>query len=341
MAMVELIMSALVAFVNLLFVPLDVLLGWLTLLGSLGALIAVGAITGFAVNLFQKYGSNQQLLGRRREDLKTLKALTRSAKDSKDDAKSARLMSLTSLISSKYALESLKPALYSIPPLCVLAMWVGARLTHEPVRPNDTVEVIGTFEDGASGFAYIIPNENLVTVGPVIVPVEIRKSAALVSAPPATSDSVPASAVPVQAPTELVAADTSAPRKSSSENVVMKVTPGSSATTADEPPKTSEAPVAHWIICAPKEGKHQLRIRHGDDQYSVAVPVFAKGGLPPEQATLFRTESPTRDRMLSLEFKLRDTVPAAWWNVTMQSMGVYFIAALFFGLILRRVMGIQ
>lgn len=337
--MVESILSALIVIVGVLFVPLDLALGWLTLLGSLGALIAVGAVTGFAVNLFQKYGSNQQLLGRRREDLKTLKELSRSAKESKDEAKTARLLSLTSQISSRYALESLKPALYSVPPLCVLAMWVGARLNHEPVRPNETLEVIATFEDGARGFAYVIPNENFVVIGPAIVPVGIRKTAHVAVAIPPDSEAPVTAAVPTpRAPNELVAADTSAPRSRGSENVVMKVAQAPVTQIAEEP---SGSPVAHWKIRVPKEGTYPLRIRHGDDQYSVSVPVYAKGGLPPEQATVFRSESPTHDRMLSLEFKLRDSVPAAWWNVKMQSMGVYFIAALFFGLILRRVMGIQ
>jgi len=333
--MVESVMSVLVSIVKVLFVPLDLALGWLTLLGSLGALIAVGALTGFAVNLFQKYCSNQNLLGRRREDLKKLKTLVRDAKASKNEEKAARLLGLTSLISSKYALESLKPALYSVPPLCVLAMWVGARLNHEPVRPNENVEVIATFEDGASGFAYIIPNENVVLTSPAIVPVAIRKSAAVAVAP---ADAAPeTAAVPAPRGQELVAADTAAPRS----NVQMKVAPGSHLQPAVAAVESSGSPVAHWNLRAPKEGAFQLQVRHGDERYSVPMSVYSKGGLPPEQATLFRTESETRDRLLSVELKLRETVPPAWWNVFLQSMGVYFIAALVFGLALRRVMGIQ
>lgn len=335
--MVESVMSVLVSIVKVLFVPLDLALGWLTLLGSLGALIAVGALTGFAVNLFQKYCSNQNLLGRRRADLRKLKTLVREAKDSKNDEKTARLLGLTSLISSKYALESLKPALYSIPPLCVLAMWVGARLNHEPVRPNENVEVIATFEDGASGFAYIIPNENVVLNGPAIVPVAIRKSALVAIAPEDAAPDV--AAVPASQGQGLVAADTAAPRGTA--NVQMKVAPTSQPQSVVASVENSRSPVAYWNVSAPKEGSFQLQVRHGDERYSLPISVHSKGGLPPEQATLFRTESETRDRLLSVELKLRETVPPAWWNVFLQSMGVYFIAALVFGLALRRVMGIQ
>lgn len=333
--MVESVMSVLVSIVKVLFVPLDLALGWLTLLGSLGALIAVGALTGFAVNLFQKYCSNQNLLGRRREDLKKLKTLVREAKDNKNEEKAARLLGLTSLISSKYALESLKPALYSVPPLCVLAMWVGARLNHEPVRPNENVEVIATFEDGASGFAYILPNENVVLTSPAIVPVAIRKSAAVAAAP---ADAAPeTAAVPAPRGQGLVAADV--PRDTG--NVQLKVASGSHLQPVAAAVESSGSPVAHWNLLAPKEGAFQLQVRHGDERYSVPMSVYSKGGLPPEQATLFCTESETRDRLLSVELKLRETVPPAWWNVFLQSMGVYFIAALVFGLALRRVMGIQ
>lgn len=282
--MIDFLSNIVLPIVKALFVPFDYALGWVTGLGTIGALVAVGALTGLAVNLFQKYCSNQKQLGRRRADLEKLKALTRDAKQASDTEKAARLSSLTSQISSKYALESLKPALFSVPPLCILAMWVGARLSFEPVRPGEVVEVIGIFEDGASGFAHIVPNDGLVPDGPAIVPVAIQK-------------------FPVG--------------------------------------ETATAPQAHWKIRAEKEGDFALAIRHGDERYDIPVPIHARGGQPPEQAIFFGTESPARDHLVSVEIKLRETMPAAWWNLRMQAMGIYLLAALVFSLALRRIMGIK
>ncbi len=301
--MIEFLTQVVLPILKVLFVPFDIALGWVTRLGPIGALIAVGAVTGVAVNLFQKYCSDQEHLGRRRADLEKLKIMTRDAKQAKDTEKAARLTGLAGQIGSKYAMESLKPALFSLLPLCILAMWVDARLKYEPVRPGDIVKVIGTFEDGAAGFTHVIPNDGLVPDGASIVPVAIYKTPA-----PAAST-----------------ADTSAPANAPKAAVV----------------EASKAPQAVWKIRAEKEGEFPLLIRHGDDRYTVSVPIQAKGGQPPEQATVFRTESPTRDRLLSVELELREPVPRAWWNLEMQSMGIYLIAALAFGLLLRRVMGIQ
>lgn len=303
--MIEFLMQVVLPILKALFVPFDIALGWVTRLGPIGALIAVGAVTGVAVNLFQKYCSDQDHLGRRRADLEKLKILARDAKLANDTEKAARCTGLAGQIGSKYAMESLKPALFSLLPLCVLAMWVDARLKYEPVRPGDVVKVVGTFEDGAAGFTHIIPNDGLVPDGAAIVPVAIYK-APVAPAPGAADTSSPANAAPQPAVVE-----------------------------------ASKAPQAVWKIRAEKEGEFPLLIRHGDDKYTVPVSIQANGGRPPEQAAVFRTESPTRDRLLSVELELREPVPRAWWNLEMQSMGIYLIAALAFGLLLRRVMGIQ
>lgn len=282
--MIDALIPIVLSIVKALFIPLDFALGWVTVFGLIGALIVVGALTGLAVNLFQKYCSDQQQLGRRRADIEKLKQLSREAKQANDSEKVARLSSLTSQISSKYALESMKPALFSVPPMCILAMWVGARLSFEPVRPGDVIEVVASFEDGASGFTHVVPSDGLVPEGPAIVPIGIQKS------------------------------------------------------TSGE---ALNAMQAQWKICAKKEGSHALTIRHGDERYSIPVPIFAKGGRAPEQVTDVNSQSPTRDQLLKVELKLREPVPAAWWNMRMPSMGIYLIAAILFSLALRRIMGIQ
>ena len=318
--MIEFLTHVVLPIVNVLFIPFDIALGWVTVFGSLGALIAVGALTGLAVNLFQKFCSNQDLLGRRRADLERLKTLMREAKQANDIEKHARLSGLTSQISSKYALESLRPAFFSVPPLCILAMWVGSRLSFEPVRPGDVIEVVGTFEEGASGFSHVVPNDGLTAVSSPISTIEFRKSATVPVSEPAAENSAPAGNI---------AQKTAPPSTADVKPIVAAV--------AEEP----TAPEARWKIRAEKEGEFALQVRHGEDSYVLPVPVHAKGGRPPEPATVFRTDSPTRDKLLAIELKLREPVAPAWWNIWMQAMGFYLVVALAFGLGLRRVMGIQ
>ncbi len=270
--MIDFLAHYIVPLLKIFFVPFDVVFGWLTMLGFWGALIAAGAITGLAVNLFQKYCSDQEHLGRRKADIEKLKALTLDAKKANDMEKVSRLTGLTGQISSKLAIESLKPALYSVLPLCLFAMWVGERLSYAPVRPKDVVEVVGTFEDGATGFAHVVPNAGISAEGQAIV---------------------------------------------------------------------SAAVQAQWKIRAEAEGDYALLIRHGEDRYTVPMSVRSSGGRPPDLATVFRTESPTHDRLLSLEMKLREPMPKAWWNVWMQAMGIYLIVALVFGVVLRWALGIK
>jgi uncharacterized membrane protein (DUF106 family) len=312
--MFELLTHFILPLIKLLYIPCDLLLGWTLFLGPIGALVAIGAVTGLLVNLFQKFCSNQVLLGQRKADLDKLKLLQKDAKQAGDESKNVRLRGLIGRISTKYAMESMKPALWSVPPMCVVAMWAGERMSFQPVRPGEVVEVVAHFEDGANGFTHILPNEGIAADGPAISAIEIPKKAEPAKSP---DKETPAANV-VQAPAN-------------------KVAPAP----AEKAPETPAGPQAHWRVRAEKEGNYALRVRHGEDQYELALPVYKSGGHPPEKAVVYRMESPTRDKMLALELKLQDTVQPAWWNLTMQWMGVYLLSSIAFGVGLRRVMGIQ
>lgn len=316
--MFELLTHFILPLIKLLYIPCDLLLGWTLYLGPIGALVAIGAVTGLLVNLFQKYCSNQTLLGQRKADLDKLKLLSKDAKQTGDKDKVVRLRGLTGRISTKYAFESMKPALWSVPPMCVVAMWAGERMSFQPVRPGEVVEVVAHFEDGASGFSHIVPHDGIAIVGPAIAAIEMPKRAE-----PARADQkIAAPALPANGNvTQVPVKDAHAP--------------------AEKSPEEHAGPQAHWRVHAEKEGRYALRVRHGEDPYEMALPVFKSGGYPPERAVVYRMESLTHDRLLALEFKLRDSIPSAWWNLTLQWMGVYLLAAVVFGVSLRRVMGIQ
>jgi hypothetical protein len=160
---------------DLLYIPCDWVLGWTSYLGSVGAVTAVGILSGVVIILIQKYGSNQDLLGRCREDLKELKRRLKEAKKSGDKEALERFSGLSRRIGGKYMGSSLLPALWTVPLITVVGLWTGARLAFQPVRPGDVLEVVAHFEDGAAGFAHVIAGGPISVEGPAIAAVEVPK----------------------------------------------------------------------------------------------------------------------------------------------------------------------
>lgn len=160
---------------DLLYVLCDLLLGWTAVFGTIGAVAAVGLLSGVVIILIQKYGSNQDLLGRCREDLKELKRKIREAGKAGDQELKKRLSGLSGRIGGKYMGRSLLPALWTVPVITVVGLWTGARMAFQPVRPGDVVEAVAHFEDGASGFAHALAAAPLGIEGPAIAAVEVPK----------------------------------------------------------------------------------------------------------------------------------------------------------------------
>ena len=289
-------MHCLLPALQALYFLLDLVLGWSTLLSPLGALIISGAVTGLAVNLCQKYLGNQKWQGLCKADLKRLKELRLASQAAGDKEKVARLVSVANKISTRYAWGAMKPALLSVLPLCVLAMWTASRLSFEPVRPGDEIEVVAYFEDGATGFAHLVPNQGLNPVGPAIMPVAVpRGSAAL---------------------------------------------PGGDS--GREAGAANAGPQARWKVKAAGEGDFKLAVRYNDATCGeVLVPVRSKGGRAADALVVFNAETPTHDNLQAVELKLKDSVPAAWWNLKEKWIGLYLAVALLFGFGLRPIMRIQ
>ncbi len=160
---------------NALYVPLDWILGWSSRLPPVASIGVVGLVSGIGVTVLQKYASRQKLLAQCRADLRYLKQQVKHAKETGDLKTAARLQGLVGRISGKYMWGALKPALWSVPIIGVVALWCGSRLGFFPIRPGETVLVTAHFEDGASGFAHVVPSDGLVPAGPPIVRVQSGK----------------------------------------------------------------------------------------------------------------------------------------------------------------------
>lgn len=156
---------------------LDLVFGWVTLLPPAAAIAVVGAVSGAAVMALQKWGSRQELLGRCKADLKSLKEKIREAKRAGDAGALARARALQARIGGKYMVAALKPALLSVPIVGLVGLWTGSRLGALPVRPEGELTVVAHFEDAASGYAHVVPDPLMAVVGPFLAPVEVPAGA--------------------------------------------------------------------------------------------------------------------------------------------------------------------
>jgi uncharacterized membrane protein (DUF106 family) len=159
-----------------LYVPLDLALGWVSRFPPAASIAVVGVVSGLGVTILQKYASRQKFLAQCRADLKLLKEKARKAKESGDLASARRFQGLVGRISGKYMWGALKPALWSVPIIGVVALWCGSRLGFFPIRPGESFRVVAHFEDGAQDFAHVVPGEGLRPDGPAIARVQSGKA---------------------------------------------------------------------------------------------------------------------------------------------------------------------
>ena len=166
-------LHVLVPVLDVLYVPCDWILGASSHLPPFWSITLVGVLSGVAMALVLKYCSNQKFLGQAKADLNLLKQKMKAAKAAKDPEALARARALSGRIGGQVMGASLKPSLWTVPIMAVLGLWTGSRLGSLPIRPGDEVTVVAHFEDGAKGFAYILPTGAL--NGPFISPIEIPK----------------------------------------------------------------------------------------------------------------------------------------------------------------------
>jgi uncharacterized membrane protein (DUF106 family) len=157
---------------NVLYFPCDWMLGWTEHFAPVVSISIVGVISGVAVILVQKYGSDQKFLGRAKADLELLKGKMRTAKQSKDEDALTRARGLSGRIGGKYMWAALKPSLWTVPLIGVIGLWTGSRLGFLPIHPGEEFAVTAHFEDQAKGFAYVLPDERIQGAGPLIAPIE-------------------------------------------------------------------------------------------------------------------------------------------------------------------------
>ena len=310
----------------ILYVPLDRLLGWLSYFPAQWALAILGLLSGLAMNIIQKYLSNQPLLGRCKEDMAKLKAFMAEAKKAGDKEKLERLKNLYNKISSKYALGSMKPVPVAVLVICIVFMWASMRLAYKPIRPGETVEIIACLEDGAKGAACILPEDGIEFPNGPVSPVSMWRD------------------TPEEKAKRIEALQETGPgvwwnpiswfQKETPEEKRKRI----EAAAEEVPPRAVEA---QWLAKPLRPGNYTLTVCYDGESHKVKLPVGESGVFPPDIQTFIRMESPSGDKMQMIGFTLKDSMPASWWNLHLQWIGVYLIVAIASGFGLRPVLGVK
>ncbi|MHC4917790.1 MAG: hypothetical protein ACYTGB_20125, partial [Planctomycetota bacterium] len=258
----------------------DWILLWTTKLGGVWGVLAIGVLTGLGVNLFQKFCSNQDLLGRCKRDLDKLKKTIAEAKKSGDEDRQTRAMNVSGRISGKYMWGSLKPAFMTVPPVIIIAMWTGSRLGYKPVRPGQEIDITACFENEARGYAHIICGDGLKVVGAPVSPVvKYAESEAEKKRRKETQ------------------------KQADADGPVKLWNPFSWFNTTPLPERGIEA---HWTIKAERAGEHHFEVRYPTEEgFKTAVidfPVCDGPGRPPEFFNFLVFDTPTMDHMQTVGF---------------------------------------
>ncbi len=132
-------------------------------------IVVVGVLSGALVMALQKLLTNQSKLRTCREDLRILRTRIRSA------GKAPHLRSLSRTIGGRYFWGSLKPSLVTVPLLTAVAWWADAQFAFQPVAAGEELLVRAHFEDGAEGFAHVVPAEGI-SVDSSIAPVSAAQA---------------------------------------------------------------------------------------------------------------------------------------------------------------------
>lgn len=145
---------------QLLLAVLDPLLCWLLFLPPGGALAVVGAGTGLVVVLIRRWGTDQDLLQRCRDDRRRLSVLVREANGRKDGAAVRRHRRVASQVAMRALRQEGLPFLLSVPVVLPAAAWCRERLAHLPPAAGAPVVIEMRTTGGKPGrVAHIVPIE--------------------------------------------------------------------------------------------------------------------------------------------------------------------------------------
>lgn len=136
----------------------DFFLGWMLYLPKDVALGIVSVVTAILMTVVRPFTTDQDLLGRCKNDKKKLKGFMREARKARDKEALVRYRATDAQIGLKAMRSEGKPLLVVLIPVLLLAVWAFARLGFEAPQPGEPVIVRTYFPASAiDGVAYVVP----------------------------------------------------------------------------------------------------------------------------------------------------------------------------------------
>jgi len=151
---------------------LDSVLGWILYLPRDLELLVVAVMTSAALTLTRKWVTDQEWLARAAADQAQLTRMVKEARRAKDRDAIQRHKATVTLIKMQSMRFELKPLLWAIVPVALLATWAFSRLAFIPPKAGDPVEVRAYLPKSAIGqLIHVAPEDGLEAVDGWVQPV--------------------------------------------------------------------------------------------------------------------------------------------------------------------------
>ncbi len=151
---------------------MDYVLGWTLLLPRDLTLFVVAILTSAILAFVRLLCTDQDWLKRAAGDRKRLRVLIRQTRRAGEKEARKRYKATMTLIKVKSLKFELKPLLWAIVPVALLATWCFARLAYHPPRAGEPLEVKAYLPISAIGRpVHLVPQEGVVIEGDCLQPV--------------------------------------------------------------------------------------------------------------------------------------------------------------------------
>lgn len=145
---------------NLIVGLMDFILGWILYLPRDLELLVVAVMTSAALTLTRKWVTDQEWLSRAAADQVQLAQMLKEAKRAKNRDAIQRHKATVTLIKMQSMRFELKPLLWAIVPVALLATWAFSRLAFVPPQAGDPVEVRAYLPKSAIGQLIHVASED-------------------------------------------------------------------------------------------------------------------------------------------------------------------------------------
>ena len=155
-------MNTLEAINDAVLVVADPLLNWMLFLPRDVALLVLALMTALVLTVIRLFTTNQEYLGRCKQDRKVLKKLLSDAKKRGDRDAKRRYRQTLGQIGGQQLMAEGKPLLGSILPIALLAVWAFGRLAFVPPDPGEAVTFNAYFTAPRIGErVHVLPQEGI------------------------------------------------------------------------------------------------------------------------------------------------------------------------------------